>query len=158
MALTIVGQRVELRSELEIAAKASTVWEVLINLRAYGEWNPFIVEAEGQLSQGGIVAITINSQGNRERRYRCRVLKCEPPSELRWSSTSMLRALSQSEQFFQLRVMDEARVRCATGEILSGLFAPRSQSELSAISQGLTLMNQAVKRRAEALQADARSR
>lgn len=151
MSLTVVGQKVELRSELEIRSRLPLVWELITNLRAYGEWNPFIVAAEGQLQEGASVAITVNYPGNRERNFRRRVLKLAPMHELRWSSTFILRALSYSEQFFQLRsVMDDC-VRLAIGENFSGLFAPRAQFELSRISQGLTLMNQAIKRRAEAL-------
>jgi hypothetical protein len=156
MALTVVGQKVELRSEVEIVAKASTIWEVITNLHAYSEWNPFIVEAEGQLSEGAVVALTVNFPGNNERNYRRRVLKMEPESELRWCSTWILRSCTHSEQFFQLRPVNDTRVRLAIGEIRSGLFAPRTQSELSQISQGLTLMSQAIKRRAEAIAADSR--
>ncbi len=151
MSLTVVGQKVELRSEIEIVASPSLVWDVLTNLRAYSEWNPFIVEAEGQLSEGSSVAVTVNYPGNRERNFRRRVLKLSPMNELRWSSTSMLRILAYSEQFFQLRPVTDERLRLATGENFSGLFAPRAQFELAQIAQGLTLMNQAIKRRAESL-------
>jgi hypothetical protein len=151
MSLTVVGQKVELRSEIEIHAPASIVWDVLTNFRAYPEWNPFIVEADGQLGLGSTVNVTINFPGNRERRLRRCIVKLSPASELRWSSTSILRALVHSEQFFRLRPVTEDRVRLAVGENFSGIMAPRNPAELSQISQGLTMMNQAIKRRAESL-------
>ena len=149
MSLTIVGQKVELRSEIEILATATVVWDVLTNFRAYGEWNPFIVEADGQLREGATVSVTINFPGNRERKLRRSILKLLPMNELLWSSTSILRALVHSEQFFLLRPVTEDRVRLAVGENFTGIMAPRNPVELSQISQGLTLMNQAIKRRSE---------
>ncbi len=149
MSLTIVGQKVELRSEIEILATAKVVWDVLINFRAYCQWNPFIVEADGQLREGATVSVTINFPGNRERKLRRCILKLLPMSELRWTSTSIHRALVHSEQFFQLRPVTDDRVRLAVGENFSGIMAPRNPVELSQISQGLTLMNQAIKRRSE---------
>ena len=151
MSLTIVGQKVELRSEIEIRAPVELVWEVLTNLRAYGEWNPFIVEAEGQMREGAVIGTTVNFPGNRERNFRRRVVKLTPMTELRWSWTALLRAMAYSEQFFQLRALSDDRVRLAVGENLAGLFMPRTQRDLSRVSQGLTLMCQAIKRRAESL-------
>jgi hypothetical protein len=156
MSLSVVGQKVELRSEVQIAASAALVWEVLTNLRAYPEWNPLIVQAEGQLSEGAVVAITINLPGNRERNRRCRVVKLASMSELRWASTLLLRTLSYSEQYFQLHPLEGHQVRLAVGENFSGILAPRNQAQLAQISQGLALMNQAIKRRAEALQIQSR--
>src|SRR5664279_52144 len=151
MSLTVVGQNVQLRSEVQIAASAAIVWEVITNLRAYPEWNPLIVQAEGQVSEGAVIATTINLPGNRERNLRCRVVKLALKSELRWVSTFLLRTLSHSEQYFQLQPLDGDQVRLAVGENFSGILAPHTQAQLAQISQGLALMNQAIKRRAEAL-------
>ncbi len=157
MALAVVGQKVELRSEIEIRAPLTLVWDVLTNLRAYGEWNSFIVEAEGEMRQDSVIVTTLNFPGHSERKYRRRVVKLEPTVELRWSWTAMMRVFAYSEQFFQLRTVADDRVRLAVGENLTGLLMPRTQRDLSQISQGLTLMCQAIKRRAEALHAHQRA-
>lgn len=153
MSLTVVGQKVELRSEVQIAASTALVWEALTNLRAYPEWNPLIVQAEGQLSEGAVIATTINLPGNRERNIRRRVVKLVLMRELRWTSTLLLRALGYSEQYFQLHPQEGDQVRLAVGENFSGILAPRNQAQLAQISQSLALLNQAIKRRAEALYA-----
>ena len=154
MSLTVVGQKVEIRSEIEIRAPLALVWEALTNLRAYAEWNPIIVEANGQMREDAIVAITVNFPGHRERNFKRRVLKLTPMTELRWSWTALLRAVAYSEQFFLLRAVAEDRVRLTVGENLAGMLMPRTQADLSRVSQGLTLMCQAIKRRAEALHAN----
>ena len=151
MPLSLVGQKVELRSEVEIAASAELVWDVLCDLRAYQEWNPFIVEASGQLGPGGIVETTINLPGGQERRIRRRVVKFEPNVELRWSSASIMRALTSSEQFFRLRCPESSHIRLTVGENFTGMLAPHSNAELAQYSQALALMNQALKRRVEGI-------
>jgi hypothetical protein len=151
MSLSVLGQKVQLRSEIEIAAPPGLVWEVLTNFHAYGEWNPYIVQAEGELKEGAVVTTTINFTGSRERTYRRRIIKVVPVEELRWSWTSLMRAVAQSEQYFLLQPVSDTRLRLTLGENLSGLLAPHEPSQLSQISQGLTLMTQAIKRRADAL-------
>jgi len=153
MALSVVGQKVELRSEIEIQASPSLVWDALTNFRAYGEWNPYIVEAAGELKEGAIVTTVVNFPGSPERTFRRRIVRLVPMEELRWNWTSLLRVVAQSEQYFRLQPVSDIRLRLTLGENLSGLLSPHGQSDLSKIAQGLTLTAQAIKRRSEALKA-----
>ncbi len=154
MSLSMLGERVELRSEVEIAAPAHVVWGVLTNVRSYREWNPYIVDAEGEFKEGAVISTTISPPGSSEQKIRRRVFKLEPERELRWSATQLVRALAHDEQFFRLTPVDNNHVRLLIGENVSGIFAPRTPRELSRLSQGLNLLNQAIKRRAEALNAN----
>jgi hypothetical protein len=95
----------------------------------------------------------VNLPGNREQRVRRRVLKLENKVELRWTSTQLIRALAYDEQFFQLRITEEGTVRLSIGQNFSGVLAPRTPAELSQLSQSLNLLNQAIKRRAEKINA-----
>lgn len=156
MSLSVVGQKVQLRSEIEIAAACPLVWEVLTNFRAYSEWNPYIVEAEGELQVGAVIKTTVNFPGTRERTFKRRITTLVEGEELRWTWSSMMRAVAESEQYFKLQVVADARMRLTIGENLSGLLAPREASQLSQISQGLTLMTQAIKRRADSLKSRSR--
>ncbi len=50
------------RSErVEIDAPATVVWEILIDLPRYGEWNPFCIAAESTLTMGAPVNMTLKS-------------------------------------------------------------------------------------------------
>ena len=64
-----------------------------------------------------------------------------------------VRALAYDEQFFKLVESENNRVRLSIGQNISGVFAPRTPGELSRISQSLNLLNQAIKKRAEAMNA-----
>ncbi|MDB5393326.1 MAG: hypothetical protein JWM91_832 [Rhodospirillales bacterium] len=48
-------------ARVEIDAPASVVWEVLVDLPKYGEWNPFCVKCESTLEMGAPVNMTIAS-------------------------------------------------------------------------------------------------
>lgn len=50
------------RSErVEIDAPAAIVWEILVDLPRYGEWNPFCIAAVSTLAMGAPVAMTLKS-------------------------------------------------------------------------------------------------
>src|SRR5476651_2401618 len=44
---------------IEIDAPASVVWDVLVDLPKYGEWNPFCVKCISTLEMGAPVVMTI---------------------------------------------------------------------------------------------------
>lgn len=46
---------------VEIDAPASIVWDVLIDMPKYGEWNPFCFEAKSTLEMGAPVYMKLNS-------------------------------------------------------------------------------------------------
>jgi hypothetical protein len=46
---------------VEIAAPAAIVWEILIDLPRYGEWNPFCIAATSTLAMGAPVNMTLKS-------------------------------------------------------------------------------------------------
>lgn len=50
------------RSErVEIDAPSSIVWEILIDLPRYGEWNPFCIECDSTLEMGAAVNMKLKS-------------------------------------------------------------------------------------------------
>jgi hypothetical protein len=149
MSLVIFGQKVELRSEVQINASADAVWETLTNLKLYSSWNPFVVEAHGTLQVGETVRTVVSLPGGGEHVVRRRVLKIDPLHELRWSSRLIHRAIAYREQFFLLRQCGETEIRLVVGENFSGLIGSRHNARIMQLSQGLALMNQSLKRRVE---------
>lgn len=71
---------------VEIDAPASVVWDVLVDLPKYGEWNPFCVKCESTLEMGAAVNMTIASLWDPSERnvvteYLCAL---EPEKLLSW--------------------------------------------------------------------------
>ena len=70
-----------------IEAPAAVVWEVLVDLPLYGEWNPFCFRCESTLEMGAPVVMKLNSyQGDGEVFDNCEyVCAFEPEKLLSWT-------------------------------------------------------------------------
>jgi hypothetical protein len=55
----MVPMTAELRTFVDIDATPERVWQVLTDLPAYPQWNPFITSVEGPFVVGGRVSITL---------------------------------------------------------------------------------------------------
>ncbi len=52
-------EAVTVSDTIEIAAPARVVWQILIDMPRYAEWNPFCVHAESALEMGAAVEMTL---------------------------------------------------------------------------------------------------
>ena len=68
---------------LEIEAPAATVWQVLTDFAAYGQWNPFVPECRCELKPGGAIEMQVQlmakPQFQRERARLAAVTVWETP-------------------------------------------------------------------------------
>lgn len=56
----------EIEHNLEVDAPPETVWEVITDMAAYPEWNPFVLACESTLQPGDPINMTVRL-GNNER-------------------------------------------------------------------------------------------
>lgn len=74
----------ELRTFVDIDATPEQVWNVLTDLPAYAEWNPFITSAEGELVKGGRLSVRVPPvNAFVQSRLRPTVLEVDPFRRLR---------------------------------------------------------------------------
>jgi hypothetical protein len=55
----MISMTAEMRSFVDIDATPERVWQVLTDLPAYAEWNPFITRAEGTFVVGNRLSVTV---------------------------------------------------------------------------------------------------
>jgi len=139
----------ELRTEIEIAAPASRVWDTLVDFSRYSEWNPFIPEISGELRVGAELRVVVAPPGGNELRFQPKLLVVEPGRELRWRGKLFVKGLFDGEHFMQLVELAPGRTRFVHGENFSGLLVKLLGRALTQTARGFVFMNQALKRRVE---------
>jgi hypothetical protein len=76
----------------EIEAPIEKVWQVMLDVQRYGEWNPFIVkvDADGPVRVGGRFVLHVRWPGGGGARYAEQVTRLDGPSAGRasWSYVS----------------------------------------------------------------------
>ena len=141
----------QLRTEIEIDAPIALVWRVLMEVQHYHEWNPFITSLEGELSEGSRINVVISPTEGSDLRFRPLVLRVQPEKELRWRGRVISDLVFVGEHYFLLQEVGPARTRVTHGEDFRGVLLRFLGKQMTATARGFVFMNQALKRRAEAL-------
>ena len=109
---------------VEIDAPPERVWEVLVDLAAYREWNPFIVEASGVVAVGETLSLRMALPGRSPMTIEPRLLVVDPGRELRWKGRLFLPGLFDGEHWFILEPLAGDRTRLDHSERFAGLLLP----------------------------------
>jgi hypothetical protein len=109
---------------VDIDAPPSRVWSVLVDLGAYPEWNPFIVEASGTVAAGERLSLRMALPGRQPMSITPRLLVVEPERELRWKGRLVVPGLFDGEHVFALTPLDGGRTRLDHSERFGGLLLP----------------------------------
>ncbi|MFD0855416.1 SRPBCC family protein [Actinomadura adrarensis] len=140
----------EPRHEIEIDARPALVWKVLTDLRAYPEWNPFIVSSEGEVRKGGkLVNKLVQKGGGGSMTFKPTVLVAEPEKEYRWIGRFLVPGIVDGEHYFLLEALDGGeRTRLVQGETFTGVVVPFAGGAID-VEEEFADMNRALKARAE---------
>lgn len=146
MSLTAFGEKLELRSEVEIAAAPSAVWRVLLDFGNHQRWNPLWADLTGQAELGGRISLELTLPSGDTVRLRRRISVLQPERELGWSGGYGWGLLLRSDQSFRLAEPQAGRTRLVVAENLRGPGVTSSNRTMLEIARGQALMNQALKR------------
>ncbi len=141
-----------IETRIAIDAPAKTVWSVLVDLDAYAQWNPFIVNAKGVIAEGETLFCEPRMPGGRQYTFTPTVTRCVEGSEFAWTGFVLHPKIACGEHIFRIEELGDERVILLHDEVFSGLLAPLvMRFSGRSTEQGFVLMNEAVKQRAEAL-------
>lgn len=111
--------RTSVRAEVEIDAPIERVWQILTDVRRYGEWNPFTPSVETTLEIGAPVDMRVRLVGESLMSQREYVTR-NAPYTLGWEMKAGLRAILHAERLQTLTALDEGRTRYSTEDRFSG--------------------------------------
>jgi hypothetical protein len=137
-----------LSSEIEIAASPEQVWAVLVDLRDYPRWNPFITRIEGELVQDSTLEVVLRPPGREGMVFRPRLLIVIEGRELKWLGRLLVGGIFDGEHHFWIERVDKG-VIFHQDEVFRGVLVPLTGSVLKRTLQGFELMNQALKAEVE---------
>jgi len=144
----------EIEETIEIAASPSEIWWQLTNFEGYPDWNPFIIRAEGKVSEGSRVAVTIKPDSMPALTLRPKIIVVDPERQLRWRGRMGVPNLFDGEHIFLIESMGVDRVCFKQRERFSGIFAPGTLNVIEGrLRKSFRAMNDALRQRAEAAHA-----
>jgi hypothetical protein len=146
MGLTQFGEKLELRSEIELDVAPTTVWSALFDFPKLCRWNPFWANANGRFEVGGRIALELSPPGGKTLRLHRRIRVFEVGRELVWSGGYGWGWLLRTDQFLRFSELGKKKTRLAVGEDLRGPGVTSNNQTILDIARGQTLMNQALKR------------
>ena len=139
-----------IRAEIEIDAPAEEIFEILTDLDAYPEWNPFTPRVESTLRPGDPVHLHVRLRGERLSHRIEYVSANERPAKLCWGAAIGARFLVTAERCQTLTPLDAGRTRYATIDEIRGWLTPLVLLLFGrAMQRGFEAVATALKQRAE---------
>lgn len=135
-------------ADVEIDAPPERVWEVIVDLPRYPEWNPFTIDVRSSLREGDPVDLTVRmSRLGRTLVQREHVREVTPHRRLRWGMELGSRWLLSGERDQRLEPLPNGRTRYVTEDVIAGalaplvfaLFGPSLQEGFTAMASALAL-------------------
>lgn len=140
-----------LHTEIEIDAPAAVVWDVLIDLDRYADWNPFIIEAAGLPAVGQRLTNRMQPPGGRAMTFRPTVTEVTEARSFEWLGRLGLPGVLDGRHRFELSPTRSGGTVLTQSEHFTGVLVPLMRRSLDNNTvAGFTAMNTALKDRAEA--------
>ncbi len=137
--------------KVEINAPVEFVWDILVDLDKYGEWNPFVFRMESTLVVGSPIIIYVQMNARRKFVEKEQVTQFERHRRLAWRGLYPQLLLSD-ERIQELVPLGNGKCSYYSYETFRGLATPflmlAFKSDLQRGFDGVAL---ALKRRAEAM-------
>jgi hypothetical protein len=142
--------RHQLSTEIDIDASPEIVWDILTDLDRYGEWNPFIVSADGDVAVGERLTNRLQPPGGRAMTFRPTVTVAEADHTFEWLGRLGLPGVFDGRHRFELEAIPNGTHLVHTEQLNGVLVRIMRKSLDTQTLQGFEDMNLALKTRAEA--------
>ena len=134
---------------VEIEAPIQRVWDILVDVERYGEWNPFTPRVKTDFEIGSPVDLYV-TLGPVKLKQLERIEAVSRPHLLAWSKKTGVRVLLSALREQRLERLDEKRCSYLTTDAFTGLLAPLVMLLFGRlVRRGLNDVAWALKRHAE---------
>ena len=133
---------------IDIDAPPQRVWQVLIDLPAWREWNPFIPSITGKLETGARLQITVSPPGIKSMEFNPKVFAVRPCKEIIWGGSFLL-FVYRGDHAILLEPLPSGGTRFRQCERFRGPVVLFMGRMFKPTEQGYHQMNRALKGRVE---------
>ena len=150
--LAIEGSEMqEIKTEIEISAPPSKVWDIITDINKWQEWSPIINASHGSSSVGSKLSITMmgKEEGKDGPKYNPIITELDQPNYLRWRAHMLAGFIFTNYKIFELEETNSG-TRLTHTESFKGLLAPIFCGQMEkGVPPMLNSMNKALKDLAE---------
>ena len=140
---------IRIENRIGVAASSEKVWEVIVDLERWGDWNALHPEARGTISFGGQLEVAEVLDGEPGRLHQVVIPAWAPEIQLVWVNKRGF--LSKSTRYFEIEKLTEDSCLLANGEIFEGLRGEDwAKARRGKFQTAFEAINEAIKARAEA--------
>jgi hypothetical protein len=134
---------------IDIDATPDQVWAILEDLDRWSEWNPFVIEASGDVRVGARLRVRIQLPGRKPSVFKPRVTEAAPGSVFEWLGRMGIPGVFDGRHRFELEPIDSG-TRFHQSERFTGMLAGLLMRFIGGSTlAGFEAMNAALKERAE---------
>jgi len=140
----------EIKTEIQILSKSDKVWEILMDLPGWSDWNPIVNKIEGNLEVGAELLITMSDgKGGDGKRYKSIITSIDEKKRFSFIATMMAKFMFSADRIIELEDSQEGTLFIQR-EIYTGLMVSLFWKKLSTEAMAmLNSMNKALKKKAE---------
>lgn len=142
--------RAKLEHRIGVQAPADVIWESLVELSTWPEWNPLYPKAAGVVRIGNVLDLTLQLPGRPAQEIKPTVLDWVPNDHIHWR-LKLMGGLVKTIRYLEIEPLSETGCIFSNGEVFDGLLAPMVIKQHGrAIRGGFASMGEALRERAEA--------
>lgn len=139
-----------IKTSILIQAPVERVWSILTEIDNYHNWNPFIIDASGQLAAGQKIQFHKAIHAGAIPQYSRVTVFNGKNHSLCWTTTWIHALLFRTMNCFTIEAVDEGSAYLIQVELRQGFVSILSlPSMLHSLRTGMVSMNKALKRQAE---------
>ena len=138
----------EIRTEIIIDAPRQQVWNTLMDRENYGNWNPLIIESEGEAVLGNKIK-NVLKVGEKPQTFRPVVTDLQEGTRFEWLGKLPL-GIFTGRHYFELEESGVGQTKLIHGEHFGGWLRGMIMNKIGeATRNGFIAMNRALKAEAE---------
>ncbi|MCX4781761.1 SRPBCC domain-containing protein [Streptomyces sp. NBC_01264] len=139
------------REQAVIAAPAERIWDVLVDLPSYQDWNPWVLRADGEVRPGATVHVTV-ALGTHVMPAEHTVLVVEPNRRFCWRDAGWNASFVYGQRCRTLDPRADGTVLVTNELLLDGIFSSATDLVMgTALRKGLAAETRALELRAESM-------